>query len=549
MDELHSISLGVSSFGGPSINTNDLTWALDDPAGMKLVSWLSNQMRRTLDDDDSEIKVEKVRAVLHDITLENEEVKRLEEIGQKGPLIKESRHDSLGDYCTPSELRHDPFLSAISSDAIANNHAEIDLRNEQLEYLKRRLDLTRRASEELEETIHWLKHTVKSLDTSISDRSERLENLSLEVDNTIASTREFAVHLLLPLGSQVTDEKQEIPQTREEKLLEEISAARMMLLSPLDSLKPGFTPDPYTYLVESDVEELHRRIEDFDIEDLKRGAFLIRLEKLCEALENGEDQSGLLTDRSDEVSPELTPGLVDCREEIRNAWNVDQMATLKSNESLLDQTLEALPEQIISPLEALHAHLLREVAHTREAEVLIRVFGEELCDLKEDTKFGKQKITSEPDSDSNDATLEQELRELLVQLKRKRPASFGPLILLDRDDIVKEIHSLVTHARSHQQDPLRDWQQTATSTLKQSKSHIHGFLGDVVYANSAVNTSPPFRYSTEGEDVCRKAKETARFLDGEGVRFKKALDGFWGNEKHVKKLDVFVKSVMSSVKI
>ncbi|EAU90897.1 hypothetical protein CC1G_02284 [Coprinopsis cinerea okayama7 len=533
MDKKQPLAAILEHLGLPrdAYKEESLAEIYDTPLGKGLLEWLAGQFETgpSVSGEDGALD-SKLKAAATDIALESKEITILEQLALKGRhnLNDEANDEvSLKDYVKPSDYKGQ----------ITNAKAETRIRNEELAFLKRRLDLTKKASSDLRKSIERLQATSKALDNEIAKQRDGLVELSSEADKVMSSTRLEASALL--------EASVQEPLVNDTQTLAALSSTRDDLIDRLQSMKlssSGSTElDPSR--IEAEAQSLQEKINKIDWERAEKGAFIAQLERMCEAIEGGKDVTDLTV-----TADELDGGaggrvLVDrgILDEVAKAWNLHQATNIKAKGKGLDQLLSEIPVRLLKLLEHLHSRLSGDVDNVREAEVLIRVLGEELHDLKEDLAFAKSRITTQDEAvgSDDDALLQEQLTNLLEELKDHCPEDSDPLSINTPDDLISEIESLLARERLLQNGAKR-WQSSISDALRRNRNSFDEILNGTVYANSTMNTSSPFQPSPEAEALQRKAVDVAKTLENEMERLRSAAGGLLENDRNRKTFTKFV---------
>jgi hypothetical protein len=223
-----------------------------------------------------------------------------------------------------------------------------------------------------------------------------------------------------------------------------------------------------------------------------------------EALENllSELDEGDLVGRSNAVIQE---GVV-VGDILRHAWALDQEAILKAQQEALDEALSSL-DSSITPLEKLQISIADLARCVQNVEYLLDALAEELGTIDlEHLENDAKDVTVE----KHNADMESQLKQVLNDLKDIRPTKAPPLLMLNRDDILTEIRSLQGRLGVVESSE-RAWADELVQEY--SRRPVHPTLLKV-YANSPLNTSPPFSLPFQAQGLESQFKRKASDLHG-----------------------------------
>ncbi|KAJ6590031.1 hypothetical protein DFH09DRAFT_1307485 [Mycena vulgaris] len=177
MDVSETITTIVSLLGGPNLNAEDISWALDLPAGRRLLEWLVSQVKFEAADDSSFQALASVERLL--ILLGYVRKATTAPATQLEPKVP-SR------YMPPWRLRaKEEYMGA-----------EAALLETETEVLKARLHQTKIASQTLAQVIKSIAAEIEETDNDILGTENRLSELSLQADATIMAAVNSSMGLL-----------------------------------------------------------------------------------------------------------------------------------------------------------------------------------------------------------------------------------------------------------------------------------------------------------------------------------------------------------------
>jgi len=244
--------------------------------------------------------------------------------------------------------------------------------------------------------------------------------------------------------------------------------------------------------------------------DLSTKAYNSELDKLSQQLELFPDResrrallertiadvdSGNVHENYGQVNDE-----VNVESELKQAWHLDQMTLLNAREIVIDKVTDTL-SRLASSLSTLERGLSVSSKHVHEAEALVSALIEEIEEAVNDTGVARashSRLTNVPSGIVNNKEHELLQAELTEMLKRKqdmRSPDARPLILLDREDVLAELGSL--HKRLQEAETSESNWSTRVSSKLSALTKGHASLISAIYANSPMNTSPPFSQSAD----------------------------------------------------
>ncbi|KAF9463578.1 hypothetical protein BDZ94DRAFT_1308690 [Collybia nuda] len=541
----------IFDLGGPPVADSDIEWALDLPAGMKLLDWLAAQLGDSNGEKDDTISVDEGNEYnknLRAIALEAEEVKILKHIG---PPVATDMGDAetipVG-YLLPSRLKKQAEYM--------NN--ETNLWEEEARLLKIRLQQTRLASQKMTQSVKLLQAALERETLDINQNQDRLADLSLLGDTTISSTVKGAQSLLDAIGcnpcSGSTMEKCSLVVTEvvselgvAVKSLSSLASLRSSIID-LHALQTEQLDDtslkiPSLDVIKADAAQLQDVLTAQLYESVLEVTYFQELEDICNTLESSDITSTTLQQILEtNIGTDIGLGRdLDVNDILETAWSLDQAAILDARGKILDQTITAYKDDLIEPLKMLQQSLSTIEKQARDSEVLIGALGIELEEIVDDVRSSKEnnEITPpKPTEDSLDEELEERLSALLKDLKDLRPRDAPPLVLLQQNDIIQELAFLIERT-----EILQEREKTLIVGLPLALSatrSIHAPFLSRVYEYSPVNTSPPFSLSPDAVCLQDKAKFKGDDLVTNVGRLQKDLDSLMGSSRTKRKLGTFI---------
>lgn len=540
-DTPKQLSAIILALGGPSIQVEDIEWAIDLPVGKKLMDWIAAQLLDDEIDDDRSCQV-----ALRNIALEDGEVDILNHAGPRSASSVTNLAtltEPIG-YFTPSRI---------------NKHAEyIDnetrLFEEEVELLKSRLHQTKLASQAMSKTITSLQDAIAREDKRINQTQERLAELSIQADATILSAMDNTSSLLQSLGCP--SDPIDVNHSSEPASLTELAtpsqlASAVTSLANLSSIRSSIVDRHSLHLemieqgagslpsaeeINIEATQLQAAFNPEFIELAQEAAFKQQINVMCELLEVNDMGDDVLQQVLGDSSTSL-----DIRGILEKAWSLDQVKILESKEKLLDTTIASYREDLLEPLDAHYTSLSTADELVRNSEALLGAFGVELEELvddvrvaKENSQFPHPKSTEERADDY----LETKLTEMLKNLKDMRAIDAPPLVLLRRSDILDELRAVVARAQVLQEQE-EEWTKGLPLALS-SLSATHAPLLLSLYEHSAVNTSPPFALPADVSQLEDEAKRKGENLSDHIGRLQQELESLMENNRTKRKLAAFV---------
>ncbi|TFK45058.1 hypothetical protein BDQ12DRAFT_661667 [Crucibulum laeve] len=542
----------VSTLGGPEINPADIEWTTDIPKGKELVDWLAAQIKLVEVDDelDDEQKRVQYQAALLYTALEAEEVAIMSHLkGSSASPPAEIEPKSLPvipvDYMTPSRL--DKQAEFMNQDTA--------LLEREIEVLKARLQLTTLASKKMEQSITSLHSLVQKNDAEILERQERLSNLSIQADMTIASALTNADSLLESLGCKSLSagdlDLMLEPVSNATQTLTSLSSLHTALLSQAQSQKQFLdarcmkkTTPLHIEEVKAEAAHLFRAFDKLNFDEAEETAYTEELQALCGRLEAGQEGTleEIMGEMEGDNDGEVYNKKPDVYHEVERAWSLDQAELLDWRRDYLDDTLNTLRPTLLDPLTAFHTSLSDSASQMREAEALLGTLGEEMEEVVDDVRGAKEFQASNNMRKESDEVelelLERELKRVLKENKSLRPQGAPPLVLLTEEDILAELEMLKAQERELEAREAA-WVSGLPMVLNTLTSS-HAPLLSTAYLNSPLNTSPPFQHPLDVATLETTAKSTAGELSGLVSRLQKEVADTMDAGRTKRKLGAFV---------
>ncbi|KAJ7198559.1 hypothetical protein GGX14DRAFT_666027 [Mycena pura] len=498
----------VSLLGGPELNAEDIEWALGIPAGQRLLEWIVSQAVQQ-NANDATTDADALRVALQAISLEEDELCKLRRV----TAVSRPATDQLAlecKYIPPARLR-------TKEQSLID---EANLLESQAEVLKARLQQSKVASQNLAKAIKCIASEIEALDDDILASENNLSDLSLNADTVIQNSVKSSLGLL---DACVRNSD----SLEEDSCLSTLLSTRTSIVdrfhSQLRAIDTAAARLPTTEELQVECARL-----DAALYTPRAGgeclaamgaaaAFDCEIAHLCEKLKNDPDAvSALVAQESKQNQHAQTPPSVkiDVATQVQAAWAHDQAAILEARGAVLDEVIAEFSDTLLPSLTSLEENLSARNAHLREAQALIGSLQEEIHDIVEDVQCAPQ---HQPQSDGEteaaaDAELQAGLVKLLKQLKDFRPRDAPPLVLLSQEDILCELRAVYERQEisRHEEEA---WAANLLPTLR-SLEAAHAPLLNAVYADSAVNTSPPFARCVDIQAAYADAKAKADDLEG-----------------------------------
>ncbi|PCH36608.1 hypothetical protein WOLCODRAFT_82816, partial [Wolfiporia cocos MD-104 SS10] len=513
----------IRYLGGPEYSGEDFEWAANTPAGNAILQWLANQSAAHIPGVVKDVSQLWSPAVLEHIALYDEEV-------------AENHHESV--------------------------QPETELLEKETEALKRRLHSAKLASKQLSRAIKQLQSFVNDTTDEASCYHHQLGELSIQADSSISRSCNSAAKLLGKWNCSPTEaETKGICNTNEqhlkalgdlrssivestEKCLQRVNAASRSL-PQVSELERDVTTllERHQHLIKHRVPQIETSVPPQYTTKL----YCKELDHLSEQLEhaqragNQEEILQRILDDAESATDNGNGGVedVDIMGEIQRAWVLDQRALLYAREDILDQAISAFEKQLHPPLQTLYERVSQSGEFVAEAEALIGALLEERGEIAADVAAAQQPPPHSTDigtgiDESAQVILETELKDLLKRLQQQRPQDAGPLVLLDHSDLLKELRCIANRLKIAE-DNEAEWLSSAPSYV-QSLAHSHEPLISTVYANSPVNTSPPFAPGPDLQKLEKRTRQRSERLYAAMVKLQKAQI----NDRDRRKLSAFV---------
>ncbi|KZT69629.1 hypothetical protein DAEQUDRAFT_245887 [Daedalea quercina L-15889] len=471
----------LRSLGGPVYAAEDVAWASAMPQGRELLEWLALQVecgegpREILHREDSL----KYWFALGPITLHGRELRELSSATNQ--LTNASYPDDTvarsAEYMGPATL----------SAGIRVTEEEAELLEDETTLLRCRVSRSKVAARCLTQTIKALRVEVEENNEELSRQDANLSELCINADTILSRSARTAEKLL---DRTKTETRVADCRTDQSKIL-----SLQLILASLTRLH-GVIASSATLQFES-VDEAAALLPA--PAEVKREAA-----RLYDALHTLRGRWGRVNGSAD--TRHLPADIygdreADIKTELMRAWFMDQQVLLEARESIVNLTSECLRDELFPALDAIHSALAERSQCILEEEALVSVLIEELEEIADDVtsvnvrkQAGQASASTGADGHAQKKhaheMLEDELTELLKRTQSLRPRDARPLVLLEREDVAKELEA------------------------------IH--LLSIMYDNAPVNTSPPFGLLPGTGSLEQSVKQTTDHLNTMIQRLQKA---------------------------
>ncbi|KDR73590.1 hypothetical protein GALMADRAFT_142063 [Galerina marginata CBS 339.88] len=555
----------ISSIGGPDLDVGSIERLGDLHAGKLLLDWLIAQLEIGFGEEEGG---RRLFASIQNTVLEKDEVLILNRV-EPSETNSNAEQSPLApsDYMLPSRLKkHAEYI---------NKEAELVQREAEL--IRARISETKEASKKITHSIKLLQRAVFDLDSNACKSEERISELSIKADTTIASTLNDAHGLLQDLGLSKRSQGLAITADVIENLADispqtapDLESARSLPLATQNELS-GVTTNlrhdlkHFALLHEQqtakildlqvEAERLQKALSSENGGNNSAMAMKSRhgslaqtddprltkeLEDICVLLErevalresggaSGDSALDALLSELDEVYRigSVEDEVPAVEEMLRQAWSLDQAAILKVQEEVLDEALASLDSASL-PLEQMHSSLSRLARCVQDAEAVLEALAEELGEIHlhdRNTSSGYQ-----------EEELERQLKYTLGDLKDLRPTGAAPMLLLTQDDVLAELRSLVMRAAALE-----------TSERAWADDLVHKYFIPPlrpaltqIYAHSPLNTSPPFSFPADVRELEAQTRSKAMELHKLTNSLEEEVRETFAKQSNLKRLNAFV---------
>ncbi|KAK0459372.1 uncharacterized protein EV420DRAFT_1678002 [Desarmillaria tabescens] len=458
----------VRLLDGPSVKAEEIEWAMDLEAGKTLIDWLAAQMPPNLDMDDGDLDLVQ-KTVLTGVALEREEVEALANI-QTSSGDDEDTVCMPKNYSVPSEAREHARLMDTESTYI----------EDEIELLRTRLKHTKIANRKMTQTMKDLKREIGRTCEEISASQERLAEMpTLLLPQSIRCASEVLDALKNKAsGDAPTDAELKAYASYRSAVVERTKQGVQDVITAAAGL-------PSEEELEQVAHQVSKKLygEQGVIKVAEEVFFRQQMEEVCEELERTDRRAGvanlLLKVKSAQEHQVDEVKDVDIREELEMAWRLDQMSLLNEKSEILQNAIKDFESNIIPPLQSLYGTVKTSVSHMAEAEGLIAALGEELEEIAESSRLAtdnsRNSLGISQDTAAEAQTLQAGLVDLLKKYEDLRPVRSEPLVLLDREDTLRELKAIKEQERS-----LESEEERGSVALIQGLEHLRELAGAFV---------------------------------------------------------------------
>ncbi|KAI0669615.1 hypothetical protein C8Q78DRAFT_189275 [Trametes maxima] len=515
----------ISHLGGPECSEEDLTWAADIPAGELLLEWLAMQAApvpvANCEEDiaanagaqpsshSEKLHNQQLQTSLSPIALYRDEVDTLDRLG-KAELIGNTLNPTPTSYKLPSTL-------ALHSKAL---QLEAETLEASAARSMHRLNSAKAAAKDVKQSVRTIEAEIKNVDRTIQGQQERLTDLSLKTDGTIARCTSQAASIL---GISANREKQ---LSALKSKLASLEHARLAIVDSVGRLYQTLDDGYHSLLT---VDEIRHNVAAVcarmtgvssglpSTSTLLAASYVEELEKATLGLRSSSTDNAARADGNRQGLkggdyPKLIP---DIHGELERSGRLDRLILLREQEKGLHDVVEDLQGNLVPRLQNMYDALHDRSAAATETEAIISALIDELEEVNDATECSKASagyIYSESyhAREGSEDVLENAITDLLKALLGSRgDAENRPTVLLDRSDVEAELKALTDRsAAAHQVEGK--WAAEVSSRLTELLGSYSPLLS-AAYNNSPMNTSPPFAPSsaeTAVEDtICRKVDE------------------------------------------
>ncbi|KAF5355199.1 hypothetical protein D9756_005679 [Leucocoprinus leucothites] len=497
----HTIVAISEMLGSMKINPDALEWPNDVPVARTVINAVAGQFIGSSDVANASNKAA-LRAVIKETVLEDKELQILKEIdgdpSQPAP--------TLVGYKSPSEFQR-----------------EIDRIELETAYLEEETERLRLRTQQIIKGSRSVSHDIRSLQNIVNsvngDPSSRLDEFSMQMDGALADVLEAGHSLLLSLepltGQSYVSSFQHINEvfsTYTHSFISQLTAAEASLTTSLtessfdaevlDDLLRRYGPDVRLEDMPSSVREFYRQ-----------EAYLAQVDTLCDRMDgicvSGSDViSSVLSSAGDYSATPEASMVPNAHVEVEAAVAMDHCAYINAHGSFLDNAVSIMEDSVLAPLDHLLSNLSLEEKLVQDSQVLCGVLSKEM-------ESGIRAVIPSPSSPEAFASY----------AEYQAPGDVGAQAWE---------HELEAHL--HRYGPGEDILSQSLSALNIENKAIL----DTIYANSPLNTSPPFAYSCHFTDLMDEARNATTRLAEETHRLTEEVEHDVESRRAQQKLTTFV---------
>ncbi|KAK0226597.1 hypothetical protein IW262DRAFT_778017 [Armillaria fumosa] len=525
----------VHILDGPSVKAEEIEWAMDLEAGKTLIDWLAAQMPSYLDVEDDNVDLAQ-KTVLTGLALEKEEVEALANI-KTNLGDNEDPVPTLENYLIPSEAREHARLMDMESTYI----------EDEIELLRNRLKQTKIANRGMTQTMKELKREIGRTRDEISASQERLAEMSIKADSAASTSIRRASEVLDALKTEATGNASTDAQ------LKAYANQRTAVVARTQQQVEDIITAAAGLPSEAELEQVAKRVGknlygEGDIIKVAEDVFFCQqMQEICEELEQTDRRAGVAnlllkvkSAQERQVDEDVDMAVND---ELELAWRLDQMGLLKEKLNILQNAIKDFDVNIIPPLQLLYDSVKTSVSHMAEAECLIAALGEEMENIVESCRSANDSPEIPKGTITEAETLQAGLVDLLKKLQNLRPANSEPLVLLDHQDVLRELKAI-----KDQEHSLKSEEERGTAALIQGLEHLRGsvnFLLSNTYQHAPLNTSPPYALPLELRNLESETQKMGEELRQSVIKLQKNV-GLLESDRSTKKLQSFVHHALKS---
>ncbi|KAF7370705.1 hypothetical protein MSAN_00703700 [Mycena sanguinolenta] len=520
----------VSLLGGPQFNPEDIDWALDLPAGQRLLDWLVSQVEIPGSPAKNTDASPSLAAALHAVALEDDEIRSRH--ATKKPATTVDRFAPSEIHSTVPSGYIAPWRLRAKEEFTLEEAARLEAETESL---KARLKQAKIASQSLTQALKFLASEIETTESDIQAAESGLSELSLKADAAILGSVNASIGLVDKCTPNDSAEAQD------ESLLTAVSS---VCATATDHFRQQMQTIDVAERHLPSPAELLSECGRLDAALRKTGADPLlnrELARLCTELEDSDTgKDALATMLAEKPRHQGQRPSTDVAAELEAAWARDQAALLDARAAVLDEAIAAFSESLLPPLTALHNNITAQNAHMNEAQAYIGALGAEIQDITENVRAAQEsqpKPSTLGAEENQDMELQAGLTSLLKQLKDLRPPDASPLILLSQEDILNELRDIYTRAEASRRRE-EEWVANLLPTLRNLETG-HAPLLNASYAHSPLNSSTPFSVPPDVQAVYADAKSKADAL-GEAInKLQEDVKGVT-NDRAKRKMEQFI---------
>ncbi|KAF5355474.1 hypothetical protein D9758_006319 [Tetrapyrgos nigripes] len=460
----------VSLLGGPIINPSELQWVTEFEFGRKLMRFIASQIDPPLQQGVA--------------SLEDNEL--MKEIALNRIVSSETGTGSDQGMASYTRRARLSFLGKQAS-----------LTEDEVRTLKARLRQTIAVSKQLVLSVHKLKNEIQTLDTKIQAKQNELAELSIQSDASIVKLCRHASETLeyVLRGND---------RVKIEAALRDSANLHNQVLkhtqNQIEEVQDNIYRIPSSAEVQAEASRLNASInantdESKNLRVLaEEVAYCQELNRLAAIIDQTSEEDGEIYDILQQVASESQPAgdsglFVDIQGELETAWNRDQATYLTAYSGVLDQAIAAMDNTTLPPIKNVHTTLSAIQMDVDAVLNLIGDIGKEMDRIIAELEPSEQEkmVPTTPDQTN-------EYQAIRSLLKSSRETSKTPLIILDEEDVLNVVTNVLR--RKERLDLQAGELDKTTPAMLNRLLSVHDVALSKIYANSPLNTSPPFAPSS-----------------------------------------------------